>query len=248
MIKKVSTIVIVIATMTALAGAGERTQAAACSHERLAALRHIATPAVYALAKAGCAATGNDAALGLLEEAMRMAAPDARTFGMLQSIYWPTVEDTHQGLRAASFFRSLTVEHPNDPEVLAAAGNALGIALPELNAAGAPPAVAARWSAQAQSDYAKALKIDPDNFSARLGQAIFLSYIPGRFSECNRQFEKLLTLRTRYPNRHYPWGMVYVQWARAASRNGQPERARQILEKGRATVPGDPVLAHATIH
>ncbi len=250
MMKKIASLVIVIAAMTVPAGAAGHDQTGGCSQRVLTGIKHAAGPSVYALAKAGCAAASqhlSDASLGLFEEAMRVALPDARTFGMLQSIYWPEIERNHEGLRAAGFFRSLVRAHSGDPEVLAAAGNALGMALPELKTAGAPQAVASRWAAEAQADYAKALTVDPDNFSAQLGRAIFLSHIPGRFEESRRQFEKLLTLRRRYPHRHYPWSLVFLQWARAARRNGHPHMAQKILDRGRAMLPGDPVLANAHV-
>ncbi|NOZ94675.1 MAG: hypothetical protein GXP47_08060 [Acidobacteria bacterium] len=242
--------IIVIALAVATAGMAREEGGAGCSQRMLATLHRVARAKVNDAASSGCAALAKgheDAGLGLLEEAMRLAVGDHAAFGVLQSVYWPAVQRDGLNLRAAGFFRGLKTAHPDDPEVLAAAGSAIGMALPELAGAGAPAALSSRWAGEARSDYARALEIDPDNFSARLGRAIFTSHIPGRFDECDRQFRELIALRRRHPRGHEPWGLVYLRWAQAASRNGRMKRAQEILGEGRAALPGDPILAHATI-
>ncbi|NOZ77939.1 MAG: hypothetical protein GXP48_01920 [Acidobacteria bacterium] len=246
--KNIVLLATLLITITAAPGAARAHDA--CSGRALSALIHRASPQVGELVQAGCAAIAagkTDAGLGLLEEGMRRSVSDPATFGMLQSVYWPEIGRLGRALRAVVFFRALALRHPKNPEVLAAAGNALGMALPELAAASAPSMLASLWVKDAEAFYAKALSLDPESFSALLGRAIFTSYLPGRFPEAKQQFQKLLALRRTYPKRHYPWGVAYVQWARAAARNGHPKEAEKILDEARSALPGDPIVAHASL-
>ncbi len=75
-----------------------------------------------------------------------------------------------------------------------------------------PPATLRQMDATARQDYNRALALDPDNFSALYGFAIYESYSPDPNAKAHMQqlLAKLNSLRSSHP--HYPWQLVdYLQ-------------------------------------
>jgi tetratricopeptide (TPR) repeat protein len=176
----------------------------------------------------------NRLALFYLERALAANVGDMARFRPLEGRYWALVGQTSSFADALNFYARLKAQHPDNPEVLANYANAIGGVLGWLHAqnARAPRKLPKHYNREAMSAYAKALKLDPDNFSALLGRSIYLSYRPGKLSESEAGFKHILSLRKSHP--HYPYAMVYKQWAAALKRHGKKARAEQILKQGHA--------------
>lgn len=196
------------------------------------------TPAAYtALATKAQAAGYTQAALFFQEQALVASVGQPAVFGPAAGRYWQSISQTGDWGRAYDFFARLKTEYPDDSDVLANYGNAIGGLFGMLG-----PAYGNKLSSgfyesfgkSAMQAYAHALNIQPDNFTALLGRAIFLSYTPDGMTKAETGFKHILSLRKSRP--YYPYALVYKQWAAALTRNGQKAEARKVIEKGKAAL------------
>lgn len=182
------------------------------------------------------AAGHRQAALFFLEEALVESIGQPGVFGPLAGRYWQATRKAEAWSRAYRFFSLLKARHPDDANVLANYGNAIGSVLGMLSTQGYRTQMGANYfpamTAKAMQAYDTALSTQPDNFSALLGRAIFQAYMPGKLDKAESEFRHILTLRQAHP--YYPYALVYRQWAMALKRHGQPEKAEKILQQGKA--------------
>lgn len=174
-----------------------------------------------------------------LEQAMLTHVGEPSRFGPLQARYWQQVMDTDHFARAVNFYTRLKLTHPDNANVLASHGNALGGLMKWLRKQNTdlPDAVFAGYVDTAMDDYGTALEHDPDNFSALLGRAIFRSHVPDKWSAAEADFKHILELQDDHP--HYPYALVYRQWSEAAKRNDHSEEATRIMKRGRDSLGAD---------
>jgi len=165
------------------------------------------------LQKAKVASDAGDTAvaLNLLEQVMiQSAGLDRKAFGQSQGQYWPLIAKTNGFSRAYEFLGALAVNHPEVPDVLAAKGSAVGGYLGWLKSSGKAQSMTGeafrKLDGEARTAYDRALQLDPDNFSALLGLAIYESYAPGGTEHSRALFHRLEGLRAGHPE--YPWQMV----------------------------------------
>jgi hypothetical protein len=175
-------------------------------------------------AKAAVASGSPTDALGLLELAMTQSAVgNPRVFGESQGQYWSLLEKTHDYPRTYAFFNNLAVSLPDNANVLAAKGGAIGGYIEWLHMGNTGTLVSSQWiqklDAEARAAYDRALKLDPENFSALLGLAIYESYTPGGTERSHAVFERLNGLRAKHAE--YPWAIVdqYASARREAVKN-----------------------------
>ncbi|MHB1958448.1 MAG: hypothetical protein ACYCO5_05395 [Acidobacteriaceae bacterium] len=176
--------------------------------------RAIDTQSVAQQAKLAAAAGQTAQALGLYEFALtRSVNQPASVSGPLEGQYWRLIGQSGDFPRAFDFFTSLVSEQKNpSADMLANKASATGayfgwLAKSNLMAT-MPPAILQQMDATARQDYNRALIIDPDNFSALYGFAIYESYSPAPNAKEHMQqlFTRLNSLRSSHP--HYPWHMV----------------------------------------
>lgn len=196
------------------------------------------SPAAYMkLAAQARAADHTQAALFFQEQAMVESVGQPAEFGPASGRYWQAIGRAGDWSRAYEFFARLKAEHPDDPDVLANYGNAVGGLFGTLGPAYGnklPVEFYKSLNKRAMQAYAHALRIDPDNFSALLGRAIYLSYTPGGMDKAQSGFKHILTLRKSHP--HYPYALVYKQWAAALKRNSKTAQAKAVLKQGQAAL------------
>jgi hypothetical protein len=160
-------------------------------------------------------------ALGKLEFTMSQAEPDSKEFGMAVSEYWKLITESNDGSRAYNFFRALTAEQkaPN-ATLLAMRASAACYYVGWLAQANLMDAFGqtrvAQIDAQAHADFDAALKLDPENFSALYGYAIYEGYRPGAQAHQKELLARLDALRTSRP--YYPWALVDT-----LEKTGKPE-------------------------
>jgi hypothetical protein len=190
----------------------------------LAILTAIAiTPALAQQATSGGAADqvsgqATPLALGKLEFTMRQADPDGKEFGMAVSEYWKLITESNDGSRVYNFFRALNAEQKSPNATLlahraSAACYYMGW-LSQNESAG--QSRMAQINAQAQADFEQALKLDPENFSALYGYAVYQGYIPGGQAHQKELLTRLDALRASRP--YYPWQLVDT-----LEKTGKPE-------------------------
>ncbi len=169
-------------------------------------------------AKQAAGAGKTVSALGLYELALSQAATQPESvFGPLDGQYWRLIVQTEDFSRAYNFFTALALQQENpNAKVLASRASAIGSYIGWLYqnqlADGLPPATVPQLDATARRNYARALALDPDNFSALYGYAVYESYSSSPSSKAHMQqlLTKLNSLRASHP--HYPWPMVdYLQ-------------------------------------
>jgi hypothetical protein len=174
------------------------------------------TPVLAQQASAGSApqiaAQSNTAlALGKLEMTMSQADPDGKEFGIAVSEYWKLITESNDGSRVYNFFRALTAERkaPN-ATLLAMRASADCYYIGWLAQAnlmdGFGQTRVAQIDAQAHADFDAALGLDPENFSALYGYAIYEGYRPGGQAHQKELLARLDALRTSRP--YYPWALV----------------------------------------
>jgi tetratricopeptide (TPR) repeat protein len=165
-------------------------------------------------AKQAAAAGHTAQALGLYELALTQSANQpASVSGPLEGQYWALIGRTNDFPRALEFFTAFVSEQKSpSADLLANKANATGgyfgwLAKNNLLAT-MPPAMLQRMDASARQDYKRALTLDPDNFSALYGYAIYESYSPNPNAKAHMQqlLTKLNSLRSSHP--HYPWQLV----------------------------------------
>ena len=150
-------------------------------------------------------------ALGKLEITMSQAEPDSQEFGMAVGDYWKIIAAANDGRRAYDFFRALVAERktPNATLLAQRAASAC-FYIGWVAQAGLMDTVGqvriGQISEQARTDFEDALKLDPQNFSALYGYAVYEGYRPGGQTHQKELFARLDALRASRP--YYPWQMV----------------------------------------
>lgn len=185
--------------------------------------------------------------LGLfyLEQAMAANVHSPARFGRLEGNYWTLVGKLGALPEAANFAARLKLANPDSANVLAYYANALGGLTGWLHSQNVRPsnALLKSYNKKAMAAYKHALKLQPDNFSALLGRSIHFSHMPGELDKAEAGFKHILTLRQSHP--HYPYAMVYTQWAAALKRNGHEDRAAQVLKQGHHVLGDTAFNSHA---
>ena len=160
-------------------------------------------------------------ALGKLEIAMSQADPDSKEFGLAVSDYWKLIVESNDGSRVYNFSRALTAEQKTPNATLLAMRASAGcyymgwLAQANLMDAFGRSRVA-QIDAQARADFDEALKLDPQNFSALYGYAVYEGYRPGAQAHQKELLTRLDALRASRP--YYPWQLVDI-----LEKNGKPE-------------------------
>jgi hypothetical protein len=150
-------------------------------------------------------------ALTLLElNLRRTAGRDRATFGRTEGAYWRLISREGDYARAFSLYEGLASEHPADAESVAGVGSAIGGLIGWLHSAGyidvLDEATLADLDARARAAFARALELDPQNFSALLGVGIYDGFSPGGATASADAFHRLDALRASHPE--YPWKLV----------------------------------------
>lgn len=150
-------------------------------------------------------------ALAAFELIMQQSAEkDRRVFGRADGEYWDLIHKENNYPRAYDFFSQLAAAHPESADVLGSEGSAIGGYLGWLASNGlqqlADQQFIAALDNKAHYAFEKALKIDPENFGALFGYAIYESYKPEGKAHSKELFAKLDALRAGHP--YYPWSYV----------------------------------------
>lgn len=151
-------------------------------------------------------------ALGLYELALTQSAGQPESvFGPIDGQYWRLIAKTDDFPRALNFFSALNAQQRNpSASLLADQANAIGGYMGWLQqnnlAASMSPTFFQEMDTTARKDYNQALALDPDNFSALYGYAIYESYSPNGKAHMQELLAKLNALRPSHPQ--YPWQMV----------------------------------------
>lgn len=154
----------------------------------------------------------NSLALGLYELALTQSTGQPESvFGPLDGQYWQLIAKTDDFPRARNFFSDLVAEQTRpSADLLANKANAIGGYFGWLHQNNlidnVPPSTLQKMDAVARASYDQALTLDPDNFSALYGYAIYESYNPNGKAHMQQLLAKLDTLRPSHPQ--YPWRMV----------------------------------------
>jgi hypothetical protein len=149
--------------------------------------------------------------VGQLEFQMRTHTPDSPAFGQADGAYWKVIGESQDYARAYSFFAQLSDEAAKpDATLLAAKASAQGAYISwlyqnHLNEQAGDEFVS-RLMTSSIAEFKQALEIDPDNFSALYGYAIFEGYRPGGQAHQKELLAKLDTLRAAKP--YLPWALV----------------------------------------
>lgn len=150
-------------------------------------------------------------ALAAFELIMQQSADkDRRIFGRADGEYWDLIHKQNNYPRAYDFFAQLAATHPESADVLGSEGSAIGGYLGWLVSNGlaqlADPQFMAMLDNKAHDAFEKGLKLDPENFGALFGYAIYESYKPEGKAHSRELFARLDTLRAGHP--YYPWSYV----------------------------------------
>lgn len=174
--------------------------------------------AIAQKAQQAASAGHTTAALGYYELALTESVNQPMSiFGPLEGRYWQLIVKTDNFPRAMSFYTALVSQQKNpNSEVLANKANAIGgyfgwLAQNKLFAT-VDPAAVTELDATARKDYARALQLNPDSFSALYGYAVYESYSPAPNGKAHMHelLQRLNSLRSSHP--HYPWSLVdYLQ-------------------------------------
>jgi hypothetical protein len=150
-------------------------------------------------------------AIGKLEITMSQSDPDSPEFGMAVANYWKIIAEANDGRRAYDFFSALVAERktPN-ATLLAQRASSACYYIGWVAQAGLMDTVGqariGQIGEQARTDFEDALKLDPQNFSALYGYAVYEGYRPGGQAHQKELFTRLDALRASRP--YYPWQMV----------------------------------------
>lgn len=177
-----------------------------------AAGQAIDIQSLTAQAQQAAAAGNNVRALGLYELALAQSVgqPEAVS-GPLDGQYWQLIARSDDFPRALSFFTAFNAEQKTpSATLLASEANASGAYFGWLQQnqlmASLPPETIRQMDARARKKYSQALALDPDNFTALYGYAIYESYSPNGKAHMQQLLAKLNSLRSSHPQ--YPWQMV----------------------------------------
>lgn len=155
------------------------------------------------------AQTSND--IGLLETKLRYSAADSPEFGRMLGSYWAAIGQTHDFSRAHSFFDELASAAPKPNATLlaeraSAASAYMGWLYEHREQNGLTDQQLEPLLAGATDDFKQALTLEPDNFAALYGYAVFEGYRPDGKEHQKELLAKLDTLRVSKP--YLPWAMV----------------------------------------
>lgn len=151
-------------------------------------------------------------ALGMYELALTQSADQPESvFGPLDGQYLRLIAKSGDFPRALNFFSALRAQQKTpSASLLADRANAIGGYIGWLQqnnlADGLSPVFFKNLDATARRNYNQALALDPDNFSALYGFAIYESYSPNGKPHMQELLAKLNALRSSHPQ--YPWQMV----------------------------------------
>jgi len=154
----------------------------------------------------------NTQALGLYELALTESVGQPESvFGPLDGQYWRSIVKSGDFPRALDFFTALTSEQSSpSATLLASQASAIGGYMGWLQQnnlmAGVSQASLHQMDTKARKSYNRALALDPDNFSALYGYAIYESYSPNGKAHMQQLLAKLNSLRSSHPQ--YPWQLV----------------------------------------
>jgi hypothetical protein len=180
--------------------------------------RAVDVQSVAQQAKQAAAAGQTAQALGLYELALTQSAGQPHAvFGPLVGQYWELIGQSGDFPRVLDFFTAFVSEQKNpDADLLAnkasATGGYFGWLAKNNLIATVPQSTLQKMDASARTDYNRALTLDPDNFSALYGFAIYESYSPDPNAKAHMQqlLTRLNALRSSHPQ--YPWQLVdYLQ-------------------------------------
>lgn len=169
-------------------------------------------------AKQAAAAGKTSQALGLYELALTQSVDQpASISGPIEGQYWALIGRTGDFPRALDFFTAFASQQKSpSADLLAnkasATGSYFGWLAKNNLMATMPPTTLRQMDASARQDYNRALTMDPNNFAALYGFAIYESYSPAPDAKAHMQqlLNRLNALRTSHP--HYPWQLVdYLQ-------------------------------------
>jgi len=159
-------------------------------------------------------------ALGKLEATMSLADPDSAEFGAAVNDYWKLIVASNDGPRVYDFFRALTAERKTSSATLlaqrASAACYYMAWLAQANLMETFGSRVTRIDAQARADFDQALKLDPENFSALYGYAIYEGYRPGGKAHQRELLNRLDAMRASRP--YFPWQLVDT-----LEKTGKPE-------------------------
>lgn len=156
-------------------------------------------------------ATSTNTAADMLELDMdQNAGVDPKKFGQNLTDYWNLLQQTNDYPRAYHYFSLLAERHPKDPTVLGQKGCSIGGLLCWLHSTGNARLLnneqRALLDRSARSAFETALHIDPNNFTALLGYAIYEGNIPGHEAQSQALWARLDSLRADHPE--YPWQLA----------------------------------------
>lgn len=180
--------------------------------------RAIDVQSVAQQAKQAASAGNTSQALGLYELALTQSADQPHSVsGPIIGQYWALVGRTGDFPRALDFFTAFVSEQKNpDADLLAnkasATGGYFGWLAKNNLIATMPQSTLQKMDTSARQDYNRALTLDPNNFSALYGFAIYESYSPAPNAKAHMQqlLTRLNALRSSHPQ--YPWALVdYLQ-------------------------------------
>ena len=176
--------------------------------------RIVSTLATLVLAgAAACTAavaqTSSD--LNMLETQLRYTAVNTPEFGRALGSYWTVIAASQDFARAHSFFDDLAAASPRpDATLLAEKASATGAYVGWLYQHRPQVQVTDQELQQmltgAVAEYDRALTLEPDNFAALYGYAVFEGYRPEGKEHQKELLAKLDTLRASKP--YLPWAMV----------------------------------------
>ena len=176
------------------------------------ASRAIDVQSLSQQAQQAASAGQSSRALGLYELALTQSANQpVPVFGPPVGQYWRLIARTGDLPRAFDFFTALESQQKKPSATLlasqaSATGSYIGWLYKNNLAENLPPATIQQLDSSARQNYARALALDPDNFSALYGYAIYESYRPTGKAHMQELLTKLNSLRSSHPQ--YPWQLV----------------------------------------
>lgn len=136
--------------------------------------------------------------------------------------------------RGTAFLQRLTLEHPKLAHLHTDLAATYGMYAGWLR--DHDPQRLLGVSGLSLAEYEVALALGPDAFQANYGHATYLTYVPGREAEWEKEFRKLIAMRPA--DMHgYPFPAVYQSFVDGLIRSGQEWKARSVLKEALALYP-----------
>jgi hypothetical protein len=117
----------------------------------------------------------------------------------VEGAYWGLLRSAGDYPRGYRFFTGLARERPDDVEAVACAACATGAYIGWMYQHGLGALVTADLYASAEDGFAKALKLDPENFSALFGLTIYDAKSPMRRGRAHDDLARLEAAATKHP-------------------------------------------------